>query len=86
METVTFHAKMWADLLNAEIIARSAQHHVTARAELFLEAGLPLDKVLDALKVSRATWYRRVDALREWEAENQRAADRYNFTAKTDRQ
>jgi hypothetical protein len=71
-------AKMWADLLMSETQARAAQHQVTKRATIYLHAGLPLDQVLDALSVSRATWYRRVEALTAWEAHNRRmeAADR----------
>ncbi len=70
MNTPTFHAKMWADLFNSEIDARSATHRVTSRAEVYTAAGLPLDRVLDALGISRATWYRRVEALRQWETRN----------------
>jgi hypothetical protein len=72
MEVAEVRARMWSDLLMSENRARAAQHEVTYRAELYLSAGLPLDKVLDALKVSRATWYRRVEALREWEERNRR--------------
>lgn len=65
---------MRVDLLTSELRARGAVHEVTSRAELYLATGLPLGQVLDALKISRATWYRRVDALRAWEAENRSAA------------
>jgi hypothetical protein len=30
---------------------------------------LTLDDVLDVLKISRATWYRRLEALKDWETE-----------------
>ena len=74
MDDANFRARAWVDLLTGEMHARSAQHQVTSRAELYLYAGLPLETVLDALKISRATWYRRVEALREHEAENRAAA------------
>jgi len=80
METPEANAKMWADLLNSEMQAQRAQHDVTRRAELYLYAGLPLESVLDALKISRATWYRRVEALRANEAENRAAAARIHST------
>lgn len=70
---------MWVDLLTSENAAKAAPHNVTRRAEIYVEAaGLPLDRVLDALKISRATWYRRLQALREWESENRAAARRIN--------
>lgn len=67
---------MWADLLTSEIAAKSAQHHVTTRAKIYLEAGMPLDQVLDALKISRATWYRRAADHDEWRAANAAAGQR----------
>lgn len=67
---------MWADLLTSEISAASAQHEVTGRAVLYIDCGLPLDQVLDALKVSRATWYRRVVAWGEWKEANRVAAQK----------
>lgn len=67
----TLKGRMWADLLTAELYAKAAHHDVTRRAEIYVHAaGLPLEQVLDALKCSRATWYRRVEALRAREAEN----------------
>ena len=68
MITQDVAGKMWADLLTSEKRAQDAQHYVTARAVLYVEAGLPLERVLDALGVSRATWYRRVQALEAWRA------------------
>jgi hypothetical protein len=76
MDEATMQAKMWLDLFTTENYARGEQHRVTSRAEVYLAAGLEMDKVLDALKISRATWYRRVDALRGWEAENRAASAR----------
>lgn len=73
---------MWLDLLTSEDAARCAQHQVTRRAETYSECGLPLDSVLDALEVSRATWYRRLEALRAWEAENQAAGKHPEEVAK----
>ncbi len=76
METSVIQARMWSDLLTSEMTARSAQHKVTERASIYLATGLPLDQVLDALKISRATWYRRLDALNAWKDENRAAARR----------
>jgi hypothetical protein len=57
------------DLLISETSALSARHQVTKRAEIFLASRtLALDDVLDVLKISRATWYRRLEALKVWEA------------------
>lgn len=70
------HGRMWADLLTTEIAAKSAQHHVTGRALVYVECGLPLDTVLDALKISRATWYRRVQAWEAWRLDNRAAGQR----------
>jgi hypothetical protein len=67
MEETEAQARMWADLLAGETQVRTAAHDVTRRAELYLHAGLPLERVLDALRISRATWYRRVAELREHE-------------------
>ena len=62
----------YRDLLTSESQALTAQHLVTRRAQIYIAAGtLTLDRVLDALKVSRATWYRRLEAVRTWEAENE---------------
>jgi hypothetical protein len=76
METPDVQARMWSDLLTSEMTARSAQHKVTERASIYIATGLPLDQVLGALKISRATWYRRVEALDAWKVENRAAARR----------
>ncbi len=76
METLDVQARMWSDLLTSEMAAKSAQHKVTERASIYIATGLPLDQVLDALKISRATWYRRVEALDAWKDENRAAARR----------
>lgn len=55
---------MWGDLFTTELAARSAQHHVTKRALIFLECGLPLPDVLDALKIDRDTWVRSLRGVR----------------------
>lgn len=68
MELTERTALMWSDLLASEQRAVSERHMITQRALLYLDAGLPLDKVLDALKISRPTWYRRVRELRDWQA------------------
>jgi hypothetical protein len=51
---------MLNSLRTSETAAKIAAFDATERAILYLDAGLPLDRVLDALKISRATWYRRV--------------------------
>ena len=57
------------DLLMSETSAEVMKHQVTKRAEIFLSCGaLSFDDVLDVLKISRATWYRRLEALKAWEA------------------
>lgn len=75
MTDTEMHVKMWHDLLTTEREAQAAGHRVIARAEVYLAAGLPLERVLDGLGLSRATWYRRVEALREWEAGNRAAGE-----------
>ncbi|MEA2396729.1 MAG: hypothetical protein QOE72_4832 [Chloroflexota bacterium] len=74
METIERDARMWADLLTSENAARAAQHEVTNRAQLYLASGLPLERILEALKISRATWYRRLSELAAWEARNSKAS------------
>lgn len=74
MDDAEFNGRAWVDLLLAELDAQSATHKVTRRAQLYMHGGLPLEKVLDALKISRATWYRRVQGLEEWTAANLAAA------------
>jgi hypothetical protein len=60
------------DLLISETSAISTRHQVTRRAEIFLACkALTLDDVLDVLNISRATWYRRLEALKDWETEAQ---------------
>jgi hypothetical protein len=76
METQEWQGRAWADLLTSELEARSAQHKVTQRAQLYVEAGLPVERVLDALKISRATWYRRLTDLDDWRARNLAAGER----------
>jgi len=62
-------AAAFRDLRRSESEALSAQHHVTRRAEIYLVSNaLTLDHVLKALTISRATWYRRLETLRTWEA------------------
>jgi hypothetical protein len=58
-----------ADLGAADRLAESTRHDVTIRAQAFIAAGtLSMNDVLDVLHISRATWYRRLEALRDWEA------------------
>jgi hypothetical protein len=75
MMTPESKGRAWADLFVAEARWQGERFSVTTRALLYVEAGLPVERVCDALKISRATWYRRV---REHEAEraaNLAAAD-----------
>lgn len=67
---------MWVDLFTSNLEAESAGHRVTQRALIYLDSGLPLGDVLEALKISRATWYRRVEALEAWRTTNGAAARR----------
>jgi hypothetical protein len=54
---------MWEDLRTSETRWKADRLSVTERALLYLDTGLPLEQVLDALQISRATWYRRVREL-----------------------
>jgi hypothetical protein len=70
------HAAMWCDLLLGRIEEETARFGVTRRAELYMRvAGLPLDRVLDALEIDEASWVDRVADLRAQEQRN-RAAHR----------
>lgn len=69
--------RAWAHLLTDELHAKAAVHRVTEQAYLYMAGGLiDIDGVLDALKISRATWYRRLDALNEHRATNLAAGRR----------
>ena len=58
--------RMVADLLMSELIAKSAAQVTILRARLYVSEGLPLERVLTALNISRPTYYRRIrDALRQ---------------------
>jgi hypothetical protein len=58
-----------ATLAAADRVAESTKHDVTIQAQAFIAAGtLSMADVLDVLHISRATWYRRLEALRDWEA------------------
>jgi hypothetical protein len=70
------HGTMWADLFTAEAHARSAAHLVTRRALIYVECGLPVDAVLDALKLDAAAWATRIADYDEWRAANRAAARR----------
>lgn len=57
-----------SELLTAQQSAEAAGHEVTIRAQAFIAAGtLSMADALDVLGISRATWYRRLEALRAWE-------------------
>jgi len=59
-DRIAWEAGAWCDLLMSELAAKSARHTVTARARLFLDAGLPLARVLDALKIAEDEWDARI--------------------------
>lgn len=67
---------MWCDLWHEDLAAKSAGHRVTMRALIYVSAGLPLDRVLDALKLDEAAWTERVQELEHWQAENVAASRR----------
>ena len=73
--------RMWADLLTAELQWQQAREAVTVRGHLYLAAGLPLERVLDALKVSRSTWYRRVAEVEAARAARLRESDERSLPA-----
>jgi hypothetical protein len=76
IQQVKDEAEMWVDLLTSELRAKSAQHEVTKRADMYVRlAGLPVEKVLDALKIDAETWAARLEGLEAWRAENRRAYD-----------
>jgi hypothetical protein len=60
MDRINFESAMWGDLFQSRLAARSAEEAQWARAKIYLEAGLPVERVCDALEVSRATLYRRL--------------------------
>jgi hypothetical protein len=67
-------ADMWVDLMTSELRAKSAQHQVTKRADMYIRlAGLPVEKVLDALKIDAETWAARLADLEAWRTENRAA-------------
>lgn len=58
-----------AELVAADRAAEAAHHEVIIRALAHIANGtLVMADVLDVLHISRATWYRRLEALRDWEA------------------
>ena len=69
-------AEMWVDLMTSELHAKSAQHKVTKRADMYIRlAGLPVEKVLDALGIDSETWAARLDDLEAWHRQNSAAAE-----------
>ena len=70
------NAEMWCDLWMAERRARSAHYDVTRRAAMYVRlAGLPVEKVLDALEIDPATWAARLEDLEAWRNQNRAAAE-----------
>lgn len=51
---------MVADLLMSDLIAQSAAQVTILRARLYVSEGLPLDRALTALNISKPTYYRRI--------------------------
>jgi hypothetical protein len=85
MEKIERDAYMWSDLLSSENRVVAEKHAVTLRALLYVESGLEIARVLDALKISRATWHRRVQDLKHWQSANS-AATRQMLFRSTDSQ
>lgn len=78
-------SSMWCDLLMGHLHAESAHFGVTRRAELYVRvAGLPLDRVLDALQTDEPGWQARLAALRIQEQRNQDAAERHDLAPSRD--
>jgi hypothetical protein len=67
MLTPEVQGKMWADLLTSAGEERQAHRNTTRRADLYIQIGLEVREVCDALGISQATWYRRRAA---WDLEN----------------
>lgn len=61
-------SRMYEDLRDSETRLLAERHAITARALVYIGAGLDQRSVLVALGISRATWYRRVQDLRQAEA------------------
>lgn len=71
MDKTELETKAWADLFSERIRAKNAWAPVLDRAEYLIEAGvIPLERVLDALDMTRATYYRRQAARRAEKAGN----------------
>lgn len=79
MDDVTWEARAWTDLLTSEMRWKAERFATTERARLFVDAGLPLERVLDALTISRATWYRRLA-----EHDEEKAANAAAYTGRND--
>lgn len=79
MDDMAWQARAWADLLTSEMRWKAERFATTERARLFVEAGLPLERVLDALTISRATWYRRLA-----EHDEEKAANAAAYTGRDD--
>lgn len=75
---------MWADLFTAELAARSAVHLATRRALIYVGCGLPVDQVLDALKIDGEAWAERCADYETWRAANRAAAHRVEDRAAAD--
>jgi hypothetical protein len=54
--------RMLADLVMTETAARAMGQLAVLRARLYIDEGLPLQRVLDTLHLSRASFYRRLHA------------------------
>lgn len=76
MDRYQRNAEMWCDLLTAEQRWKAERHAVTTRARLYMAAGLPAERVLDALNINPGEWVARVNDLEAAQAENRAAARR----------
>jgi hypothetical protein len=76
MMTPEDQGRAWADLLVGELHWQAERERVMTRAQLYINAGLPLERVLDALKLSRSGFYRRASAMEAARAERLAEAER----------
>lgn len=61
--TPELKGRMWGDLFVSEVEARAAVSRVTFRAMMYVDSGMPIEKVLDALQIDQCTWDSRVAAV-----------------------
>jgi hypothetical protein len=66
----------YADLFMGELRWKGDREMVMTRAQLYINAGLPLEQVLEAMKLSRSAWYKRVAVMEAARAERAAADER----------